>query len=375
MNAVIVQADAVTAYGWGISPCWEGLLEGRSAIRSTDRFAQRPFASTQAALAPDLPCTERSRVLSLLAPLLRRMRPNIPEDAALLLATTTGEVELLENHILQGAPESEASHPNRLLQTVRRITGVTGPGAVVSCACASSSVALGWAAEMVQTGRNDAVLVAACDAITEFVYAGFSALMALSPAPARPFNRDRDGLSLGEAAAVALVMSPERARREGRAAITEIAGWAATSDANHMTGPSRDGTGLADAMEAAFASAGVTAGQMGSINAHGTGTLYNDAMELKALRRVFGDGGAPLYSIKGGAGHTLGAAGLLEILVAAESLRLGIVPPCVGTRDPDDDAAAWVTQQPLEAKGARHVLCLNSGFGGVNCAVVLRQPS
>jgi 3-oxoacyl-[acyl-carrier-protein] synthase II len=284
-------------------------------------------------------------------------------------------VELLENHITQGAPEKEASHPHRLLQTVRQIAGVTGPGAVVSCACASSSVALGWAVEEIQTRRSDAVLLVACDAITEFVYAGCSALMALSPAPARPFNKDRDGLTLGEAAAVALVMSPERARREGRTVLTEVAGWAATSDANHMTGPSRAGTGLADAMEAAFASAGVTAGQMGSINAHGTGTLYNDAMELKALRRVFGGGSAPLYSIKGGAGHTLGAAGLLEILVAAESLRLGIVPPCVGTRDPDDEVAAWITQQPLEVRDARHVLSLNSGFGGVNCAVVLRQPS
>lgn len=374
MNATIVLADAVTAYGRGIAPCWDGLLEGRTAIRSTGRFAQRSFLSAQAALVPTLCAAERSRVLGFLAPLLKEMRPGIPEDAALLLATTTGEIDLLEENVARGDAEDNASHPNRLLQTVRRLTGVKGPGAVVSCACASSSVALGWAADRVRSGANEAVLVVACDAVTEFVYAGFSALMALSPAPARPFNRDRDGLSLGEAAAVALVMSPDRARREGRPALGEIAGWAATSDANHMTGPSRDGAGLADAIGAALEAAGVSAGQVPSINAHGTGTLYNDAMEMKALRRIFGEDRAPVYSIKGGTGHTLGAAGLLEILIAAESLQRGIVPPCVGTLEPDDDAAGWVAREPLDVKGARHALCLNSGFGGVNCAVVMRRP-
>jgi 3-oxoacyl-[acyl-carrier-protein] synthase II len=196
--------------------------------------------------------------------------------------------------------------------------------------------------------------------------------MALDPAGARPFDRDRKGLTVGEGGACVLLMDSERARREGRPAETEVAGWGLSNDANHMTGPSRDGRGLALAVRKALASARLEPAQVGSIHAHGTGTSYNDSMELKAFRQVFG-APVPTYSIKGGTGHTMGAAGLVELLVTAHSLRAGLTPPTVGLADVDEEARGWASPEAVPDPRLRVALSTNSGFGGVNCALLLQR--
>ena len=123
MNPVIVEADMVTPYGRGCSACWKGLVAGRSAIRSTDKFGASRFLSDKAALVPNVESGHRSRVMGLLAPLLRHMETLTPPDAAVVLATTTGEIDLLEGHVLAGSPESDASHPRDLLESVRGMIG------------------------------------------------------------------------------------------------------------------------------------------------------------------------------------------------------------------------------------------------------------
>ncbi len=366
MNPLITHADMLSPYGDGTAACYEGLLAGRSAIRATDGFNAARFVSDQAALVPELAPDGRSRLMGMLGPLLRRMAPAVPTDAAVLLATTTGEVELLD-----GGADAEASRPAKLLPVVRELTGAQGPAAVVSAACISSAAALARAGEMMRAGRIEAALVVGCDAVSELVFSGFSTLMALSPRPARPFDRDRDGLTLGEGVAGVVLISPERARREGRPALARLLGWGLSADANHMTGPSRDGGGLALAIRAALRSAGLAPGRIGSICAHGTGTVYNDAMEMKALRRVFGEARLPVYSVKGGTGHTMGTAGLLEALVAAHALAEGVAPPTVGLEAPDDDAAGWVSLGPRELPPDAPALSVNAGFGGVNSAVII----
>lgn len=372
MTPIITNADMLTPYGCGIAACWDGLCAGRSAIGHAGEFAREALLSQNAALVPDLVLNERSRVFSMLAPLLDSIAPDVPHDAGILLATTTGEVDLLEKSVLDEASSATKPDPQDLLRVCRERTGVTGPGAVVSAACASSAAAVARAADMIETNETDAVLVIGCDAVSEFVFAGFSTLMALSPECARPFDANRDGLTLGEAAVVALMMHPDRARREGRESIARVCGWGLSSDANHMTGPSRDGVGLADAIERSLAVAGVAASDVQAVCAHGTGTVYNDAMELKAFRTVFSGEPVPVYSVKGGTGHTMGAAGLLEILISAQSLRERGVPPSVGLTQPDADAAGWVATQCREMPAsANYVLSTNSGFGGVNSAVVL----
>jgi 3-oxoacyl-[acyl-carrier-protein] synthase II len=226
---------------------------------------------------------------------------------------------------------------------------------------------------MISAGRAECVLVAGCDAVTEFIYSGFSSLMALDAVPARPFDVARKGLSLGEAAAFSLIMSRGRAEHEGREILCEIAGWGMGDDANHMTGPSRVSEGLIGAISKALASAGSSAGDIDFISAHGTGTSYNDEMEMRAFRALFKKS-VPVYSVKGAVGHTMGAAGLLETVVALEALKAATVPPTVNLVNPDDDARGWVSPDPVPLKRAKRALVTNSGFSGVNTALILEHP-
>lgn len=371
MTVAIVAHDMATAFGRGLPATWDGLLAERPAFSVIEHFACDQLGCQLAALA-QLPATEPARLWALLEPLLQAVAPQVPARTQVLLATTTGEIDRLERHVAHGHGSPDDSRPERLLQRVRERLDQPGAGRVVSAACASSTVALALAAEDVIHGRCEAALVVAGDAITEFAYSGFASLLALDPEGARPFDRNRRGLTLGEGAALALLMDERRARESGRPVLGRLTGWGLSCDANHMTGPAKDGAGLARAVHAALARAGQSRDGVASISAHGTGTSFNDAMELRAFRAVFGDELPPVYSIKGAVGHTLGAAGLVEVIVGLESLRRGLVPPSVNLKEPDTDARGVVSAQTRpQAKGAA-VLSTNSGFGGINAAVILR---
>lgn len=373
IKTVITACDMVTAYGIGSQYCWDGLLSSKSAISKMERFSTASLQTRNAATVPGLKYLEESSlVMQMFSALLKRDKVFIPSDALLFLATTTGEIDILEKKILEGAADAKESTLGFLLEKVRTLTEIKGEGAIISSACASSSAALGFASSLIQSGKHDCVLVVAADAVTEFVFSGFSSLMALDPDTAKPFDKNRAGLSLGEAAGFILLMSENRARNENRKISGEVAGWAVAGDANHMTGPSRDGNGLKLAIQKALQNAGVSSDDVGCISSHGTGTVYNDSMEMKAYKSVFENRTVPLYSIKGAVGHTMGAAGLIETVIALRVLEERIIPPTVGLIDVDPEAKDWAS---LEKRRLEKdvVLLNNSGFGGVNAALVLRQ--
>lgn len=371
MNAVIVSCGMVSPYGVGIDATWDGLVSNRSAIAPISRFATESMKSDKAALMDSVRVdSEDSLVLQILKSLFREVPCDTPSGTSLILATTTGEIDLLERSVLGGANDPEESKLSRLLPKVCELTNVNGPGCIVSAACASSTVAITHAAAMVVDGTSDSVIVVGCDSVSQFVYAGFSSLMALDTSPARPFDKHRSGLTPGEAAAYAVVTSRDRAQREHLPILAEIAGWGLSDDANHMTGPSRDGSGLAMAIQKALASARIDPTDVGSICAHGTGTQYNDGMEMKAFKLVFDDRPVPTYSVKGGIGHTMGAAGIVETLIAMRSLTTGIVPPTVGLTNVDEAATGWAAPHSTQTIGAS-TLTTNSGFGGINAALLL----
>ena len=371
MSVAVVQEDVVTAWGRGTASAWRGLLTAKPAFAPVDRFRTDAFQCRVAAQVPGLAAgAGDSLVMQMLGPLLSPVAGTLPDRTLVLLATTAGEIDLLERHCMGADVPADESRPTRLLEKVAALLG-TRDGCVISAACASSSAAVAHGAGLIDSGEREAVLVVACDAVTEFVFAGFSSLMALDPEGARPFDRNRRGLTIGEAAGYALLMDERAAARLGRPVRGRVAGWGLSADANHMTGPSRDGGGLARAAEQALASAGIGPRDVGSVSAHGTGTLYNDSMEMKAFRRVFADSARPVYSIKGSVGHTMGAAGLVEMLVAMESLRAGVVPPSGNLREVDPEAEGWVHAAAVPAPDMRAVLSTNSGFGGVNAALVL----
>ena len=229
--------------------------------------------------------------------------------------------------------------------------------------------ALQQGAALIRRGQADAVFVAGVDLISQFVLAGFDSLKSLDPDGCRPFDKARAGLSLGEgAAAIVLVkrglLSPPS---------IFLSGWSTSNDANHLTGPSRDGSGLALAIQRALAKAQIAPDKIDYINAHGTGTPYNDSMELLALRSVFGDRVPPFSSAKGIFGHTLGAAGILETVLCVLALRNNVLPGTPRLREPDPLAPDSLLREPRAATHLYCVLKINCGFGGSNAALVLQR--
>jgi 3-oxoacyl-(acyl-carrier-protein) synthase len=245
--------------------------------------------------------------------------------------------------------------------------GARGPVQCVSVACASGLLAIQQGAKLIQRGAADAVLVAGVDHLSAFVVAGFSALKALDPEGCRPFDRDRRGLSPGEAGAAIVLVSAVKMPRSG---IT-IQGWGGSNDANHLTGPSRDGSGLAQAMRRALDAARLQPEDIDYVSAHGTGTPYNDAMESAALRTVFGERCPPVSGAKGMLGHTLGAAGVVETIVCVLAMQERLLPGTPRLNVAAEGVPSDCLKQPRPASRLRHILKLNTGFGGVNGALVL----
>ena len=192
MSVQVVDGDLVTAYGVGLEACWSGLMAGQSAVKPFSRFPTDAFQCHCAATLDELTCREGDSVVwQMITRLLTENDSRIPEDAMVLLASTTGEVDLLELVIDVGETDCSESKLANLLEKVCARLGGPHDGAVISSACASATVALAQGAEMIEQGECDCVLVVACDAVTEFVYSGFASLMELDPQGARPFDAER----------------------------------------------------------------------------------------------------------------------------------------------------------------------------------------
>lgn len=371
MNRVVISAaQTVTALGDNLDLSWQALRAGRAAIAPIERFDCSRYHAKIAALVPDLAAPEG---ISLCTPLLERLLagfPRVPADTRLLLATTKGPIDLLEYRQRRGEPLDRRVLAEALLDELKSRFALQESGININAACASSTIAMARAGALIQHGRAESVLVVCLDLVSEFVLAGFSALKGLSPSPSRPFDRERDGLSLGEGAAALLLMSEERARREGRPQLGRLLGWGVANDANHITAPARDGCGLIAAVEQALQRAVVAPEKIAAISAHGTGTVYNDAMELTAFARLFGERPLPLNSIKGALGHTLGAAGGIEAVLALRSLQEQLLLPTVGLEQAEETTPQRVSSSAQPFSG-EVLLSTNSGFGGINAALLL----
>lgn len=367
MRVFISDVRIRTALGDLEGTCAE-LMRGRSAIRPI----QRGFQGIAATIADLDPPREPTRLAVLVDTVLDQLGP-LPRDTFLITATTKAGVDALEGH-MNGAQLAQTgvrpSMPIWLTEYVRQRLGLMHPGLAVSAACASSTVALVHGARAVATGRTRSVLVVCADLVSEFVCRGFAALKALDEHPCRPFDRNRAGLSLGEAAAAIHLVCKEDAREARHDLLGEITGWGQANDAVHVTAPARDGCGLTLAMQAALRRAALHPEEIGAVHAHGTGTVYNDAMELTALRAVFGTAVPPMHSIKGAVGHTLAAAGGVEAAVSLMSLHTRTIPPTVGLEQVEEAAAGFISSRPQTVRGDV-ILTTNSGFGGINAALTL----
>lgn len=245
---------------------------------------------------------------------------------------------------------------------VRKALGLAGPAFVISTACSSGAKAFGNAARMLQLGLIDAAVVGGVDSLCMTTLYGFNSLELLSPDVCRPWDAERRGLSLGEAAAFALL------ERDAAQAVAWLLGVGESSDGHHMSSPHPEGLGAAEAMRAALAQAGLSPQQVGYLNLHGTATNNNDAAEDLAVRRVFG-AQLPCSSTKGYTGHTLGAAGGLEAAVSLLALQQGFMPGGANLRTQDPALQAHYLREPRET--ALQAVASNSfGFGGSNACLV-----
>lgn len=255
-------------------------------------------------------------------------------------------------------------NPYSLAAFVRAYFGLLGPAVSVSSACSSGAKVFGSARRMLETGLIDAAVVGGVDTLCLTTLYGFNSLELLAPGPCKPFDLNRDGISIGEAAAFGLL---ERNSADAGDDAIRLLGIGESSDAHHMSSPHPEGLGARMAMEQALASAGLDARDIGYVNLHGTATPSNDSAESRALTSVFDR--VPCSSTKGATGHTLGAAGALEAVIAALALKHQMMPPGANTVEPDPalglDYVIATRHAPLRA-----VLSNSFGFGGTNCSLV-----
>jgi 3-oxoacyl-[acyl-carrier-protein] synthase II len=259
--------------------------------------------------------------------------------------------------------------------------GARGPNFGIVSACATGTHAIGEAAHMISRGDADVMIAGGSEAaITPFAYASFCSMKAMStrndnPQKAcRPFDKNRDGFIMGEGAGVLVLESYEHAQARGARIYCEIAGYAATCDAYHITSPDPEGRGLSLAMRRALDSARVRPEQVDYINAHGTSTPYNDKFETLAIKKVFGEHAhrVAISSTKSMTGHLLGAAGGIESVIAVKTIQTGMIAPTINLEEPDPDCDLDYVPNTARAATVRTVLSNNLGFGGQNAAVIFR---
>ena len=356
---------------------WRGLLGGQSCIRPG-----APGSGLERSLAAHVPDElldpSVDRTLALCGAAAGQITASEawstvdPRTLGVCVGTTQGAIHSWLEH--QRALARDPRHqppPPRISDPaleVARLLGAGGPVECPSMACASGTAAVGLASSWIRRDLCDAAVAGGADAFASFVHGGFAALRALDSELPRPFDRRRAGLGLGEGAALLLLQrAPARGPR--------VAGWGLSADANHLTGPDPTGGGLARAVTAALDDAGLAAADVDHISAHGTGTVFNDLMESRAFNLALGRHAvaAPVNSIKGAIGHTMGAAGAVEAVASALVLERGQVPPTANLQEQDPEILLDVVQGAPRAGDFRCVLSTSSGFGGINAAIVLTR--
>jgi 3-oxoacyl-[acyl-carrier-protein] synthase II len=257
--------------------------------------------------------------------------------------------------------------------------GSRGPGFSVASACASGADAIGAAWRLIRYGEMDAMIAGSSDAtICELGMGAFLRLGAMTDGESldvpKPFDKNRDGLVMGEGAAVLVLESLTLARRRGAKILAELAGYGQTSDSYHITAPSQDGAGSARAIELALAAAGVAPDQVDYINAHGTGTVLNDLAETKAIKRVFQEHAykIPVSSTKSMTGHMMGTTGALEVILSTLAIRDGMIPPTIHYSTPDPECDLDYVPNHGRTQPVKTVVSNAFGFGGHNAVLVIR---
>ncbi len=410
-HVAITGMGAVSALGIGVPAFWNGLLAARSGVRRITLFDPAELLVPIAAEAPDydpaahfpnkkLDLLDRFSQFALLAarealrdagldspqafPEAERERSGVALGTGMGGATT--EDQGYRAVYRDGAPRV---HPFTIPRSMHNAAtamltmdlGMRGPALAFSTACAAASHAIGEAAEMIRSGRADVMLAGGSDApITFAVMKAWEAMRVLAPPPdgsaaraCRPFSADRQGLVIGEGAGVVVLEEWERARRRGAPLHAELAGYAATADAGHITQPGVEAP--ARAVCAALEQARLAPDRVGYVNAHGTGTRLNDSTETAILKRVFGGHAYRLAvsSTKSMHGHAMGASGALELIATVLAVERGVVPPTANYTGPDPECDLDYVPNCAREIRVEAGVSNSFAFGGLNAVLVVRR--
>jgi len=308
---------------------------------------------------------------------------------SLFLGTSAGGMALAEQFFISATKDRETGHVNRLGQlsqvdgyqsqsqavTLMRAYGMEGPIRMTANACASGGNAIGQAFRHIKRGYASRVLCGGYDALCQLVFAGFDSLQALTTSGLpRPFDATRDGLALGEGAAIFCLESMEHAQARGAVILGEIVGYGTATDVHHLTQPHPEGDAALSTMTQACAEAKIEAIDVDYINSHGTGTPKNDVAEGKAIQRWAGadTAGISVSSTKASIGHLLGGAGAVEASICLMAMDGGWLPPTANTSVPDEFCSFDLVLKPRD-KEIKVALSNSFGFGGANATVIFRK--
>lgn len=408
-RVVITGLGPITASGIGADDFWSGLRKQRSPIRRITRFDAGPWRSKIAGEIDDFDPgrymdPQVARRLDRYSQFAISATRLALEDASLdATSLDPDRVAVQLGSALGGVAHAERQVTNLMERGIRAVDprvalhtfcgaascniaiefGFSGPNSTNAMSCASGTLAIGEAARLIEDGRVDVAVAGGIEApLSSLSFGAFALIRAMStrnddPARAcRPFDRDRDGFIMGEAAAVLVLESLEHADARGATIYGEVAGFANTNDAHHMTAPRPDGAQATRAMEIAMEHAGVTPSDIDYVNAHASSTPLNDATETRAIKQALGTRAyeIPVSGTKPYYGHALGASGAVEATICALSLSRGWIPPTLNLEEPDDDCD--LDYVPRDGREQFPDVCISNsfGFGGINGVLVLRGP-
>lgn len=399
-RVVVVGVGAVTAQGPTATDLWEGVKDGRVAIRPVEKVPMDGIATKLAGEVKvevhpqhdyNHPADYREPVIDFSLKAAEEAleqshidKDQIPADRwGVVMGTCNAGLlsgEKWYRDKLAGK-ESDPSlltlvTPQALAEALSGAFTAKGPVLSIDTACAAGANAIGYAAELIRTGQADAMLAGGADALSDVLVAGFNSLQSLSPKPAAPYSATREGLSLGEGSGMLILMREDLARQLGAPILAEVAGYGLSADGYHPTAPHPEGLGASRAIQAALTAAGVPAEKVAYVNSHGTGTPKNDPAETNATKRGLGQDVAykvAVSSTKSMIGHLLGGAGAVEGIVTVKALENQIAPPTANyeERDPECDLDYVPNQsRPLKIDVA---VSNNFAFGGANASIVLTR--
>jgi 3-oxoacyl-[acyl-carrier-protein] synthase II len=387
------------AIGRNQDEVWASIVAARDGIAKLDMFPGESFPTdiaAQARLEPFVPSgfprseakrLSRTDLLAIVAAEECWAQANASGDGiakervAVSSGTSTGGLLEGEEFFMRRERLGDRRAPaSTVLQqptsspsdAIARQLGLGGGVFSNATACASGGAAIGFAADLLRSGQATAVLAGGSDALCRLTYSGFNVLQAVDANPCRPFDAARQGITLGEGAAYILVERWDDARSRGAAILAELCGYGASCDASHPTAPAEDGRGARAAMLGAIRDGGAGGARIDYVNAHGTGTLLNDSAETKAIVAAVG-GDVPVSSTKSYFGHTLGAAGGLEAVIAVLALRHQVAPPTLRLETPADDCTLDYIPAAPRALKMELVLSNTFGFGGSNVSLLFRK--